>query len=136
MRRLHNGRHSWYPKPMESQEKSASELAELTSLVDELTSEVRRLREENECLASADAHSFLRAVYTNEALPLYQRLEAARIAIKHETPVLSAVHIQHRESLGTQLKSARERLTRTDGANGTDRAIRLLEYRPGEKVFD
>ena len=79
-----------------------------------LTAEIRRLKLELERLKAprrfhyGDALGFLRAVYNNESLPLTVRLDAARTAIKYETP--SAVDLNcEAYSIGDQLAKARKR---------------------------
>jgi hypothetical protein len=82
-----------------------------------LIAEVQRLKFELECLKAShqfhygDALGFLRAVYNNEALPLAVRLDAARTAIKYETPSLSAVAVNSIEepSIAEKLENARKR---------------------------
>ena len=78
-----------------------------------LTAEIRRLKLELERLKAPrrfDALGFLRAVYNSEALPLAVRLDAARTAIKYETPSLSAVAVNGENlSIGDKLADARKR---------------------------
>jgi hypothetical protein len=81
-----------------------------------LTAEIQRLRLELERLKAprqfhyGDALGFLRAVYNNESLPLGVRLDAARTAIKYETPALSAVAVNCEEhSIADRLAEARKR---------------------------
>ena len=61
----------------------------------------------------ADAHSFLVAVYMNEALPMAVRLDAAGKAVRFERPALSASHytgdINHVVSIADQLARARRK---------------------------
>src|SRR6516164_9010986 len=77
-----------------------------------LTAEIRRLKLELEHLKAPrqfDALVFLRAVYNSEALPLAVRLDAARTAIKYETPSLSAVAVNGGDhSIGDKLADARK----------------------------
>jgi hypothetical protein len=90
-----------------------------------LTAEVQRLKSELERLQAprqfhyGDALGFLRAVYNNEALPLHVRLDAARTAIKYETPSLAAVAVQaaKEDTIAEQLAAGRKRavLQRTAG---------------------
>jgi len=78
-----------------------------------LTAEIQRLRLELERLKAPrqfDALGSLRAVYNSEALPLAVRLDAARTAIKYETPSLSAVAVNGENlSIGDKLADARKR---------------------------
>ena len=41
-------------------------------------------------VTAEDAHTLLKAIYNDVSLPLYARLDAARIAIRHETPTIAA----------------------------------------------
>src|SRR5262249_23501911 len=80
-----------------------------------LTAQIQRLKIELECKAPrqfhyGDALGFLRAVYNNEGLPLTVRLDAARTAIKYETPSLSAVAVNDKgPSIAEQLAEGRKR---------------------------
>ena len=40
--------------------------------------------------SNPDAHTLLKNIYNDTSLPLYARLDAARIAIRHETPTIAA----------------------------------------------
>jgi hypothetical protein len=42
------------------------------------------------CVTAEDAHTLLKNIYNDTPLPLYARLDAARIAIRHETPTIAA----------------------------------------------
>ena len=41
-------------------------------------------------VTAENAHTLLKNVYNDTSLPLYARLDAARIAIRHETPTIAA----------------------------------------------
>jgi hypothetical protein len=41
-------------------------------------------------VTAEDAHTLLKNIYNDTSLPLYARLDAARIAIRHETPTIAA----------------------------------------------
>src|SRR6516165_5606742 len=41
-------------------------------------------------VTAEDAHTLLKRIYNDTSLPLYARLDAARIAIRHETPPIAA----------------------------------------------
>jgi hypothetical protein len=41
-------------------------------------------------VTAEDAHTLLQRIYNDTSLPLYARLDAARIAIRHETPPIAA----------------------------------------------
>jgi hypothetical protein len=41
-------------------------------------------------VTAENAHTLLKAIYNDTTLPLYARLDAARIAIRHETPTIAA----------------------------------------------
>ena len=41
-------------------------------------------------VTAEDAHTLLKRIYNDVSLPLYARLDAARIAIRHETPPIAA----------------------------------------------
>ena len=41
-------------------------------------------------VTAEDAHTLLKRIYNDVSLPLYARLDAARIAIRHETPTIAA----------------------------------------------
>jgi hypothetical protein len=41
-------------------------------------------------VTAEDAHTLLKNIYNDTSLPLYARLDAARIAIRHETPTVAA----------------------------------------------
>ena len=41
-------------------------------------------------MTAEDAHTLLKAIYNDVSLPLYAHLDAARIAIRHETPTIAA----------------------------------------------
>jgi hypothetical protein len=41
-------------------------------------------------VTAENAHTLLKNIYNDTSLPLYARLDAARIAIRHETPPIAA----------------------------------------------
>jgi hypothetical protein len=41
-------------------------------------------------VTAENAHTLLQRIYNDTSLPLYARLDAARIAIRHETPPIAA----------------------------------------------
>ena len=41
-------------------------------------------------VTAENAHTLLKNIYNDTSLPLYARLDAARIAIRHETPTIAA----------------------------------------------
>jgi hypothetical protein len=41
-------------------------------------------------VTAKNAHTLLKSIYNDVSLPLYARLDAARIAIRHETPTIAA----------------------------------------------
>lgn len=91
---------------------SPTEFEHMKSTIERLELEIERLRAVG-AVAQCDAHGFLRAVYNNEALPLHVRMDAARTAIKYETPTLAALGVQHSDyrSFGDRLKHARLRFS-------------------------
>jgi hypothetical protein len=89
-------------------------IARLTVLVDSLTAENERLRTENAALVVNDAHALLRATYNNLELPLYQRLDAAKAAIKFEKPAPSAAPDPIGHKLAERVKAARQRVQTID----------------------
>jgi DNA-directed RNA polymerase subunit L len=65
-------------------------------------------------VTAEDAHSLLKAIYNDTSLPLYARLDAARIAIRHESPTLTANKIQTTSSTdpAKMLEDGRKRVVR------------------------
>src|SRR4051812_31850316 len=88
---------------------SPAEFEHMKSTIERLELEIERLRASGS-VAQCDAHGFLRAVYNNEALPLHVRMDAARTAIKYETPTLAAVAVQHSANKGFADRLAEARL--------------------------
>jgi hypothetical protein len=60
---------------------------------------------------AGDGHSLLKAIYADQSLPLYVRMDAARIAIRHETPALAASNSRIEVTVGIadRLERARKR---------------------------
>lgn len=79
-----------------------------------MTDENERLRAENAALVVNDAHALLRATYNNVDLPLYQRLDAAKAAIKFEKPAPSALPDPIGYKLADRVKAARLRAMAID----------------------
>ena len=65
-------------------------------------------------VTAEDAHTLLKKIYNDTSLPLYARLDAARIAIKHESPTLTANKIQagSMTDLAKQVEEGRKRVER------------------------
>ena len=66
-------------------------------------------------MTAEDAHTLLKGIYNDVSLPLYARLDAARIAIRHETPPIAA--------------------SKSLGGPGTDLAKQLEEGRKRAEEF-
>ena len=66
-------------------------------------------------VTAEDAHTLLKRIYNDVSLPLYARLDAARIAIRHETPPIAA--------------------SKSLGGPGTDLAKQLEEGRKRAEEF-
>ncbi len=62
-------------------------------------------------VTAEDAHTLLKKIYNDTSLPLYARLDAARIAIRHETPPIAASksHGGFDTDLARQLEEGRKR---------------------------
>jgi hypothetical protein len=102
-------------------------MSHLADLVENLEAENASMREQ---LDSANgAHDFLRSVYNDETRPLHQRLEAAKAAIKHESPTLASVRVQRGTGLAERLERARTRAGLRSG-KPTARQL-LLTHQPG-----
>lgn len=85
---------------------------------------------------ASDAHSLLRAIYCDTSLPLYARVDAARVAIRHEVPMLTAAKVSTGAAAGLaeRLRRARERV-QTSATNMQTETARLT-YCPDEKRED
>src|SRR3981081_590423 len=57
-----------------------------------------------------NAHSLLKAIYADTSLPLHVRMNAARIAIRHETPALAASKTEVGPAVGFAERLERARL--------------------------
>jgi len=57
-----------------------------------------------------DAHSLLRAVYSNPAVPLNTRLKAASLAIEYERPKLAVSAVVSGQDLGALLDARTKRI--------------------------
>lgn len=87
---------------------SVADVNRLKSEIGRLEREIERLNARAAFPPGGDAHGFLRAVYNSEALPLHVRMDAAKTAIKYETPTLAAVAVQHSDrGIGDRLAKAR-----------------------------
>ena len=61
-------------------------------------------------VTAENAHTLLKNVYNDTSLPLYARLDAARIAIRHETPTIAASKsLGGPTDLARQLEEGRKR---------------------------
>ena len=61
-------------------------------------------------MTAEDAHTLLKRIYNDVSLPLYARLDAARIAIRHETPPIAASKsLGGPTDLARQLEEGRKR---------------------------
>ena len=61
-------------------------------------------------VTAENAHTLLKAIYNDTTLPLYARLDAARIAIRHETPTIAASKsLGGPTDLAKQLEEGRKR---------------------------
>ena len=89
---------------------------------------------------ASDAHSLLRAIYQDTSLPLYARMDAARIAIKHETPTLSAsrTEIGAIGDFAERLRDARMRAMRGElsDVKPPDRYLLIEERKSGRDELD
>ena len=61
-------------------------------------------------VTAENAHTLLKYIYNDTSLPLYARLDAARIAIRHETPTIAASKsLGGPTDLARQLEEGRKR---------------------------
>lgn len=77
-----------------------------------------------------DALALLQAIYNNEDLPIWTRMDAAKAAVKFERPTLSAVALHETSAVGMaeRMERARQRLAESR----SPAAKLLLTYANGQ----